>query len=296
MDIQLKTMPLPNGEALGYRERSGGTVPLLLIHGNMISSKHWDVVMENLPERYKVYAVDLRGNGISTYESPIHAHKDFAEDVNMFVDLIGMESFHLVGWSSGGGVSMELAANYPEKVRKQILLGSISTRGYPFYRFDNAGNLTNDRLKTKAEISQDMRRSVPLLRAYATRDKAFLKHLLGLTMYTKHQPSPSRYEEYLDDILTQRNLIDVYYANNVFNISDVHNGLVEGTGEVNNIQAETLVLRGTEDLAITKDMALEIVGDIGPNAMFHELTGCGHSPLVDDLGQLLHVMTDFLER
>jgi len=38
--VQYKQVDLPNGERISYREREGGEKKLLLIHGNMTSSKH----------------------------------------------------------------------------------------------------------------------------------------------------------------------------------------------------------------------------------------------------------------
>jgi hypothetical protein len=37
-DISLQYVQLANGERIGYRERAGGTRPLVLVHGNMTSS------------------------------------------------------------------------------------------------------------------------------------------------------------------------------------------------------------------------------------------------------------------
>ena len=42
-------------------------------------------------------------------------------------------------------------------------------------------------------------------------------------------------------------------------------------------------------------MAKEIIEDMGNVARFIELKDCGHSPLVDDLDQLLQVITEFLD-
>ena len=42
-------------------------------------------------------------------------------------------------------------------------------------------------------------------------------------------------------------------------------------------------------------MAKEIIEDLGDVARFVELKDCGHSPLVDDLDQLLQVITEFLD-
>ena len=44
----VKTIQLANGETMAYRKRSGGGHPLVLVHGNMTSSKHWDILMDAL--------------------------------------------------------------------------------------------------------------------------------------------------------------------------------------------------------------------------------------------------------
>ena len=131
--VYLKKVELPNGETLGYREREGGHELVVLVHGNMTSSKHWDILLEQMPEEYKLYALDLRGFGSSTYHQPINSLKEFSDDLKLFVDALQLRDFTLVGWSTGGGVSMQYSADYPEHVKKLVLLASASTRGYPFY-------------------------------------------------------------------------------------------------------------------------------------------------------------------
>ena len=96
-------------------------------------------------------------------------------------------------------------------------------------------------------------------------------------------------------MLTQRNLADVDYALARFNISAEHNGVTEGTGAASEIDVPTLVLRGERDLVITEAMVEETVADIGSNAELVVLDDCGHSPLIDDLEQLLAEVTAFLE-
>ena len=93
---------------------------------------------------------------------------------------------------------------------------------------------------------------------------------------------------------TQRNLAEVHHSNNTFNISHYHNGLVEGNAKVDDIDVPVLVLYGDRDLVVTKEMNQEILADLGDKATFIELKNCGHSPLIDDLPQLLKAMTSFL--
>ena len=127
---------LSNGETIFYQKKNGGEDILLLLHGNLASSDQWDLLIEQLPSNYTIYAPDLRGYGKSTYNKPIKTFNDFATDIKLFCDELNLTAFHLMGWSNGGGVAMQFAANYPTRVDKLILLTSMSTRGYPAHNPD----------------------------------------------------------------------------------------------------------------------------------------------------------------
>lgn len=295
-NVKYNQVTLPNGETIAYQEREGGEKKVLLIHGNMTSSKHWDLVLEQMDPKFKLYAVDMRGFGQSTYHNQIQSIKDFSDDIKGLVDAIGLTDFSIIGWSTGGGVGMQFVADYPEFCSKLVLLASTSTRGVPFYgtRTDGMPDFEN-RYTTFEQIKADKDKIIPTQNAYDTKDHAFLKAVWNAVIYTKKQPIEDKYQEYVNDMLTQRNLAEVYHALNTFNISDKHNGIIEGNGLAKNIQLPVLVLRGDRDYVIPEQMAQEIVEDIGSNARFVELQDCGHSPLIDDLDQLLQVITEFLE-
>lgn len=292
--VTLKSVLLPNGETLGYREREGGEEVLLLIHGNMNSSSHWDVALERLDPRYKLYAIDLRGFGISTYHEPIRALRDLADDVKLFSRELELDRFAVMGWSTGGGVAMELAADWPEAVTKLILLASVSTRGYPFY--EDGGSGLPDRCRRIASYAgiEALERNRLIAAAIARGDRVFLKRLYEAVIYDKNRPEEARYEAYLDDMLTQRNLMDVYHALNTFNVSMFDHEAAAGSGAVRRIAAPTLVLRGDRDMVISEAMAAETLADLGEIARFVPLKDCGHSPLVDDPAQLLRAVEAFL--
>ncbi|MGV3487082.1 MAG: alpha/beta fold hydrolase [Tuberibacillus sp.] len=294
MSVKLQTIALSNGETLGYRKREGGHVPLLLVHGNMTSSKHWDVLIDALPAQYKIVAVDLRGFGLSTYHQPIETLKDFSDDVKLFVDSIGWQRFALMGWSLGGGVAMQFAADYPEYVEKLVLLASASTRGYPFFEMNGKGEIVK-RCETIEEVKKEPSKTIPVAEAYRTKNKEFLKQMWNFVIYTHHQPDEKKYDEYLDDMCTQRNIADVYQALNIFNISHHHNGLTDGNGLVDRIPSPVLILWGENDLVVTEQMTKEIIEDLGEKAETVVLKGCGHSPLIDDLNQLVGAVDRFLQ-
>lgn len=295
MAVQLKKVDLPNGETIAYREREGGLTNVLLIHGNMTSSKHWDLLIDSLGPEYKVFALDLRGFGESSYIKPIMSIKEFSADVKLFVDEIELKDFTLVGWSTGGAVGMQFAADYPGLCEKLVLLASASTRGYPFFGTSPEGLPdVNNRLVTYEDVKADPGKTLPVQQAYGEQNRGFLKAMWNMLIYTDRQPEEQLYEEYVDDMLTQRNLAEVYHSLNTFNISRVNNGLVDGTDQVKDIRIPVLVLRGDRDLVVTQRMTEEIIEDFEGRANFVELKNCGHSPLVDDLDQLLQHIEGFL--
>ncbi|WP_408955092.1 alpha/beta fold hydrolase [Natroniella sp. ANB-PHB2] len=295
MNIELKSVKLSNGETMAYREREGGSQLLILVHGNMSSSKHWDIFMEEIDEKYKVYAVDLRGFGDSTYHQQINSLADFANDLKLFTDELNLRNFHLMGWSTGGGVIMEFAASYPDDVEKLVLLEAVSTRGYPIFKKNEKGEpIPGELLSTREEIAKDPVQVVPILKTYKNQDKERLKIIWNNLIYTDNKPAPEKYDEYLEATLKQRNLVDVDYALANFNISSEYNGVKEGNGRAEKIIAPTLVLWGTNDQVVPEQMALDIVNDIGDNTHLVYLDDCGHSPLTDDLEQVITVVTDFI--
>ncbi|MEH7251301.1 alpha/beta hydrolase [Neobacillus niacini] len=291
--VTMKEVQLTNGETIAYREREGGDKKLLLIHGNMTSSKHWDLVLDNMSEEYKLYALDLRGFGKSSYNKLITSIKDFSDDVKLFVDKIGLKDFAMIGWSTGGAVAMQFTADNPGYCNKLLLLASESTRGYPFDG-KTSENEEPRRFSSYEDIKRDLIRTNPVQTAYDTNNVELLKLIWNAVIYTKTQPAPELYDEYVQDMRTQRNLAEVHHCNNTFNISHHSNGLVEGNGLVDQINVPVLVLRGDRDYVVTAEMTRELVADLGAKAKFVELKDCGHSPLVDDLPQLLNEIDVFL--
>ncbi|WP_261134832.1 alpha/beta fold hydrolase [Bacillus sp. Marseille-Q3570] len=280
---------LDNGETLAYEVRQGGTCNLVLLHGNMAASDQWDLLMEHLDPRYTVYAVDLRGYGKSTYNNPIQSIKDFSKDLKLFTDELGLKSFHLMGWSNGGGVAMQFAADYPDRVEKLILLASMSTRGYPIYDPDG------ERVQTKEQIVLDTGLNM-MLEAQRKKNKQFFKTAMDQILYSRNQPEENRYEKYLENAMEQRNILDVADAANRFNISRVSNGVVDGNGEIGRIKAPTLVLWGKEDLITSEQMTHEILNDMKDHGIEVTLSilPAGHSMFIDDLEGVLREVDQFL--
>lgn len=290
----LKKVELPNSEVYTYREVKNNQPMLLLIHGNMTSSQHYDVLIEALKDDFHIIAPDLRGFGGSTYYNEISTLKDFSEDIYHFMNALDIPKATIAGWSTGGGVAMQLAIDHPSSVEKLILIESVGIKGYPIYEKDDKGQPMLDKpLLTKAEIAKDIFQVLPILNAYKQKDKESLRQIWDALIYVNDKPEASQYDIYLEDMLTQRNLVDVDYALTRFNISEENNDVVDGTGEINNITQETLIFQGRKDLVVPERMGDGIYIALGSNAKIVK-GDWGHSPLIDALDVLKKEINEFI--
>jgi 4,5:9,10-diseco-3-hydroxy-5,9,17-trioxoandrosta-1(10),2-diene-4-oate hydrolase len=101
----------------------GSTV--ILIHGIGAAIDSWVSNIEALSQKHRVYAIDLVGFGRSDKPSVDYSLPFFAQFVKDFMEAQNIDRASLVGWSLGGGVSMQCAIQFPEKLDKLILLDSM---------------------------------------------------------------------------------------------------------------------------------------------------------------------------
>ncbi len=280
----LKTIQIPSGETIAYRECGQGKDVVVLVHGNMSSSVHFQTTMEKLEHEFKVYAVDLRGFGDSSYLKELNSLRDFALDIEAWAKIIGLDQFSLVGWSTGGGVVLEMAADLPAQVKKVILLDSVGIKGYPMFKMgpDYQPILTQP-ITTKVDIKVDLVQVVPILMAYANKDKAMLKAIWNAVIYNKVQPNEADYDLYLDAMIKQRNLVDVDYSLVHFNMTHEVSLAGQGSGRIDLIKCPVVILHGTTDMVVPFAYAQEMKAAFGDQATLIPLEGIGHSCVTDDL-------------
>jgi pimeloyl-ACP methyl ester carboxylesterase len=97
--------------------------PLLFLHGS--NGLMVDPYLDGLAERYRVVAPVHPGFGDSTGLEHIDDIIDLAIYYHDFMDEMGMESAHVVGFSLGGMLAAEVAALDPSRVRKLVLCDPI---------------------------------------------------------------------------------------------------------------------------------------------------------------------------
>lgn len=105
---------------------------LLLVHGNVSSSEFFRDLMEGLPDDIHAVAPDLRGYGDSEAKAidATRGLNDWADDLLALLDALDWQGAHLLGWSMGGGVAMQMALSAPERVNSLTLVAPVSPYGF----------------------------------------------------------------------------------------------------------------------------------------------------------------------
>jgi pimeloyl-ACP methyl ester carboxylesterase len=77
-------------------------------------------ILPALAERHQVIAVDLQGHGrTADIDRPIDVRL-MADDIAALIDHLRLDRPDLVGYSLGGGVALQTAAKYPDKVGRLV--------------------------------------------------------------------------------------------------------------------------------------------------------------------------------
>ena len=119
---------------IAYLEAGRGSTAVVLVHGNTSSSLFYQDFMLELAAtgRYTVYAPDMRGFG-DTQALPIDATRglrDFSDDLFSLAQALGLNKFHLFGWSMGGNVAMQFAIDHADALQSLTLEAPGSPFGF----------------------------------------------------------------------------------------------------------------------------------------------------------------------
>ena len=292
-----KVILLPNGETYAYLE-SGISNPttLLLLHGAFTSSAAFQLCFSQLSTSLHIIAIDFRGHGHSSYNQALLSHDDFVADLKQFTEALSLEKFYLLGWSMGGGIAMKFAAQYPEKTQGVILINSASPKGFSIYKHDENGVQTQERARTKEEVSQTPYAKF-VREAVEKKDREGMKGMLENYYFTGKNKMRPEIEEILIEAWLECRCADILpYNSNTFNISDENNGVNDGTGEILKIKCKMLVLHGDKDAgASVKDVEYikEKLGDLVELKVFED---AGHFVLEDCFDESIDLVKKFCLR
>ena len=124
-DGMKKSVALPDGETLAYIDMGDprGT-PVVLIHGYTDNARDWVPLIPWLSKHLRLIVIDLRGHGRSSKPECCYTRIDFAYDIKLLLDALGVARADIVGHSLGSIVAQTFAEFWPERTDRVVLISS----------------------------------------------------------------------------------------------------------------------------------------------------------------------------
>ncbi len=128
-DAGKKLVALPNGERLAYLELGNPAGPaVVMIHGYTDSARDWVPMLPYVSKQFRLILVDIRGHGKSSKPECCYSRLDFAYDIKLLLDALGVRRADLVGHSLGSIIAQTFAEYWPERTGRMVLISSTGGR------------------------------------------------------------------------------------------------------------------------------------------------------------------------
>jgi len=180
-------------------------IPVVFCHGNGTAATFWEETMLALPAGFRGLAADMRGFG-DTEPLPIDATLglgDMVEDLHSLVEALGLDRYHLVGHSMGGGVAMKSAIAHPAALLSLTLVGTMSPYGYSGSKGAEGTPCHEDGAPAGAASTNPEAIRLLAVKDRSTDSPASPRNVLR-TLYVKPPFVPKREEDLLSAMLSLR--------------------------------------------------------------------------------------------
>ena len=98
--------------------------PLLLLHGGLGQIEMFGPNLTKLAQSRQVIGVDLQGHGRTSLGDREISLIDMGNDMAGVLKQLGYDKVDVLGYSLGGGVAFQFAAQHPEMVRRLVLVSA----------------------------------------------------------------------------------------------------------------------------------------------------------------------------
>jgi pimeloyl-ACP methyl ester carboxylesterase len=118
-----------NDLEIGYEQRGAGP-PLILLHGAGSSGRvNFSAQLPVLASAFRLLLPDARGHGATRWD-PADGFRAawLVDDLEGFVDALGLDTFHLAGFSMGAMTALGFAVRQPDRVRTLVVVSITPER------------------------------------------------------------------------------------------------------------------------------------------------------------------------
>jgi 2-hydroxy-6-oxo-octa-2,4-dienoate hydrolase len=245
--------------------------PVVLVHGSgpgVTAYANWRLTIPALADRMRVIAPDMIGFGFTERpEPPMVCDTDrWVDHLVALLDALGVPAASVVGNSFGGAIALRLAARYPDRVNRLVLMGSV---GVPFEITPGL-----DAVWGYQPSFESMR---ALLDIFAFSRELVTDELAEVRYRASVQPGfqesfsalfPAPRQRWVDEMCTPDDAIAA-------------------------IRHQTLVVHGRDDQVIPMANSLRLL-ELLPNAQLHVFGRCGHWTQIEWADDFNRLVSTFL--
>jgi pimeloyl-ACP methyl ester carboxylesterase len=268
-----------HGHRVIYRIAGDGP-PVVLIHGMVNSSKHWERVALELADRYTVVAPDLLGHGDSAAVRGDYSLGAHAYSIRDLLTTIGIDRATVVGHSLGGGIAMQFFYQFPQRVERLALIssGGLGHEVSPMLRGAALpGAAAGIWLVANRRVRGRMEQAGERMRARGSRRGVYLQAVARAMRPLEHAAARHAF------LQTLRAVIDVRGQH----VSAMDRLYLLG-------ELPTLIVWGERDHTIPMRHGLAAHERI-PNSRFVTLPKAAHFPNLEDPDGLAEALLDWLD-
>lgn len=120
-----KSGHLPVNGVNYYYAVYGKGEPLLLLHGGLGQIEMFGPNLEALAKGREVIGVDMYGHGRTELGTREISLIDMGNDMAAVLKKLGYDKVDVLGYSMGGGVAFQVAAQHPQMVRRLVLVSAV---------------------------------------------------------------------------------------------------------------------------------------------------------------------------
>jgi pimeloyl-ACP methyl ester carboxylesterase len=270
-DASKKSITLPDGETLAYIDTGAPSGPaVVLIHGYTDNARDWVPLLPYVSKRFRLILVDLRGHGQSSKPECCYTRLDFAYDIKLLLDALGVRKADIVGHSLGSIIAQTFAEFWPDRTSHAVLIastgGSPPDRAQKPKQFDFAAEI----LKLKEPIEPDSPFMIAWWDSPTPVDPDFIRR--------------QRKDAAGIPLRVWLAVLDQGLPGNAY--SDLQRTLPR-------LKAPTLLIWGSKDPIMEEDVR-QSLRDALPGAKVKIFDGLGHNPFWEDPRGVAGVINEFL--
>ncbi len=268
-----------HGHRAVYRVAGGSGPVVVLIHGMVNSSRHWEGVAMRLAGSHRVIAPDLIGHGDSATPRGDYSLGAHAASIRDLLAVLGVERATIVGHSLGGGVAMQFFYQFPQRTERLVLVssGGLGPEVSPLLRgAAMPGSALLLRLATQPRLVGALADAGTRLRARGNDNGVYLQ---AVARALRPLQEPGARRAFLETLRA---------------VIDRHGQRVSARDRLHLLsEMPTLIVWGERDRTIPLAHGLDAAAAI-PGARFETLPRAAHFPNLEDPGGLARVLADFV--